>query len=350
MALPKINPQSLQREVDQAERGKAHKSLEDLCMKIVQGNWAQEEGLDSSDIAALIQHHKINCKTLQPEETVVTIQKAHKAPEGEVKQFEYLDRAHNNYVGLDQFVPITSLSDVKPGDFFICPKTEGYMGLLDERTRLPVLLKVRNTIEPYHIKAEGQGSLAFDLCYKMLHGPDSPDEEPEPVKQATTEKPKEGVSIMDTNKTQGVGKGKKRCPACQAAVGLRTATCECGHVFVKKDTPRPVVVPEPVQVDEPEETEPSEPSFVPRRSNPMDGCRISIVVPAGECPATLKSTDIEAVQIWAQKVRQHFRESKEFLKLRGLRYYLRYFYDIGSDEFNLCKQHLLALHPGEDFS
>lgn len=41
-------------------------------------------------------------------------------------------------------------------------------------------------------------------------------------------------------------RGKKTCPGCDAVVGVRTRTCECGHVFVPKsqipkDSPPPAI-------------------------------------------------------------------------------------------------------------
>ena len=97
-------------------------------------------------------------------------------------EFEYIDRANWNTVCLAGFDRVGSLDDVKPGDFFIAPeygelqengmtkaefKQTYFGGIRDGKTLYPILLTVERVMEPYHIKAKGYGSIAFDLCFKM---------------------------------------------------------------------------------------------------------------------------------------------------------------------------------------
>ena len=65
MALPKINGVRLQTIVNNLESGRAFRTFDDLCIKVATTNWAEENGLDADDVAALIEHHQIACKTKQ---------------------------------------------------------------------------------------------------------------------------------------------------------------------------------------------------------------------------------------------------------------------------------------------
>lgn len=160
-------------------------------------------------------------------------------------------------------------------------------------------------------------------------------------------------SVVKTQESGG--KGKKQCPTCLKYMGVRTQVCVCGYCFSKKEpvqTPAPTAVPmvtAPIHATvaaTATDEEATDPRFADRRG----GCRTTIHTPAGECPVRLKGYDEDSIRHWADQVRSGFRSRSEFLKLRGLRYYLRYFYEINSPEFNEAKQHLLDLHPGEDFN
>lgn len=81
-----------------------------------------------------------------------------------IKELEYIDREHWSTVCIAEFSPITSLAEVAVGDFFIVP--EKY---LDQKTKLPVLLRAAAIAKPFHIRTSRNGSHAFDLCWKMIN-------------------------------------------------------------------------------------------------------------------------------------------------------------------------------------
>jgi ribosomal protein S14 len=129
----------------------------------------------------------------------------------------------------------------------------------------------------------------------------------------------------------GPGRGRKQCDSCGTYIGVRTKVCVCGHTFTrkkpktvevrKKRVSRKGAAPEPV-----EET-PREKTVIPA------GYTTNVIAPAGKCPVKLKGTDKETVLDWAAKVRAHGAERGDFYSTYALKYYVRYIYNVFSDEY-----------------
>lgn len=129
----------------------------------------------------------------------------------------------------------------------------------------------------------------------------------------------------------GPGRGRKQCDACGTYIGVRTKVCVCGHTFVrkkpkaievrKKRVSRRGATPEPVE------------DTVEKKSLVPAGYTTNIIAPAGKCPVKLKDIDKEAVFEWAAKVRAHGAERGDFYSASALKYYVRYIYNIFSDEY-----------------
>lgn len=73
MELPKINNEKMSQIINQIESANRFKSFMDLCYKIAQSNWAQEEDLDAETVSSLILHHDLPTKTPKPGQEVVEI-------------------------------------------------------------------------------------------------------------------------------------------------------------------------------------------------------------------------------------------------------------------------------------
>ena len=88
-----------------------------------------------------------------------------------IQQIEYVDREHWNTVCVAEFVPVTKLEDVQPGDKIVVPKTEKYCGWLRNHngTLYPVLFTVEYLFD-IRCKIKNMGSFAYDVCFKM-HNP-----------------------------------------------------------------------------------------------------------------------------------------------------------------------------------
>jgi hypothetical protein len=55
-------------------------------------------------------------------------------------------------------------------------------------------------------------------------------------KKGFTMAKKKKATTKKKTATKKAGKGKKICPKCQKAIGVRTAQCACGHTFPKTKT------------------------------------------------------------------------------------------------------------------
>lgn len=79
-------------------------------------------------------------------------------------------------------------------------------------------------------------------------------------------------------------KGSKTCPQCSENVGPRTKLCKCGHEFVQKEK-IPKKTPEKIKVKS-------------TKTSTL------IYTPAGKCPIKLKSSSLEDIKQWVNKVRE----------------------------------------------
>jgi hypothetical protein len=143
------------------------------------------------------------------------------------------------------------------------------------------------------------------------------------------------------------GKGKKPCPSCKKYVGLRVAVCACGHQFVSK-----AKVDKVVEADaaEPQSEEPK-----PARRQSQGGSRMRIHTPAGACPHRLDSSDEQAVEQWAERVRKTFMDRDgSWLTVAALKYFVHEFYDMHdpvrgeNPEYRKVCNIIESLYSGED--
>lgn len=136
------------------------------------------------------------------------------------------------------------------------------------------------------------------------------------------------------------GKGRKECPQCKEHVGFRTAVCKCGYAFVQKTAPATV----PAEDNEEEENRPETTVGAEiRRPRRMDRGGMQIAYPAGSCPHELNSTDHDAVERWAEKVRATKSDEGKWMKLSALKYYVGQFFPVmdpvfgyGADYKKVC--------------
>ena len=143
------------------------------------------------------------------------------------------------------------------------------------------------------------------------------------------------------------GKGKKSCPSCKKYVGLRVAVCACGHQFVSK-----AKVDKVVEADT-TESQPEEPK--PARRQSQGGSRMRIHTPAGACPHRLDSSDEQAVEQWAERVRKTFMDRDgSWLTVAALKYFVHEFYDMHdpvrgeNPEYRKVCNIIESLYSGED--
>ena len=127
--------------------------------------------------------------------------------------------------------------------------------------------------------------------------------------------------------------------------------------------PKPIVTkadkPEAPEVAEPEilETEPVVPPKAKSKwdmpilcdveatqSLQMCGCRcINIMAPAGDCPEKLASTEQEVVIVWAEKVIQAGHKKGLHFAPSALKYFIRQFYDLDSEEHRTAVGHVQSM-------
>jgi hypothetical protein len=135
----------------------------------------------------------------------------------------------------------------------------------------------------------------------------------------------------------------------------------------KRARKKPLVVPEPIVEAEadPEPTLITEATTVepvakpepvveggglinrPDRVFPEDRCQ-KIATPAGKPPHELKGTSRKEVEDWCEKTRRTgLDDGKRFYTKRALIYWLRYFFEMFSPEFNTAKKHIEDMYADE---
>lgn len=141
---------------------------------------------------------------------------------------------------------------------------------------------------------------------------------------------------QESPKTNGVGvsknggSGRKQCPECGNYVGVRSRLCACGHEF-NSVSPLPTATPAvPAKLrdridsffDEDEDT-PASAVSDPRVRH--------ILTPSGKCPIRLRGCDREDVELWAHSLVEKGRIERIFYEVSALKYWVRDFYEVGSD-------------------
>lgn len=143
------------------------------------------------------------------------------------------------------------------------------------------------------------------------------------------------------------GRGRKKCPAagCPHYVAAVTKKCPCGHEFVRGVKPTPTARKVAAKLataagtqrtkskskTEPEPQQPVLPAGGVYPRTRRGGGILRTAVPAGACPAKLKSTDKAEVYAWIEKVLQAVENDRHQLQITAVKYYAREFYDISDD-------------------
>lgn len=134
------------------------------------------------------------------------------------------------------------------------------------------------------------------------------------------------------------GLGKKKCPACQKFVGIRVRVCACSHEFVSAPKPTPPPKPAPVK---PEVKAPKPARIIASPPATRSGIRARIVsIPAGECPVKLKGTDEGQVHDWITRLLDACLEQSQRLTVEAVKYFVRQFHDLWTDEHALVCHHI----------
>jgi hypothetical protein len=153
-------------------------------------------------------------------------------------------------------------------------------------------------------------------------------------------------------------RGRKKCPAngCPHYVAAVTKKCPCGHEFVSGKKPKPVATKvaaklataagtqkpkrKPKPKPEPEPEIEQEQILYGRDRRGVGLQRTAI--PAGACPAKLKSTDQAAVYEWIEKVCKAKEDDRNVLMASALKYYAREFYEcVGkTNDYNIVCDHI----------
>lgn len=296
MSLPTINPSRLQGVVANVEFEGEFATFEQLCAAVAKTTWAQTLDLDAEMIGSLMIEHN----------TITTMEKPAKAK--------------------------AATPDPKP------------------TPPAPFAPKRPNAFAPKRQK------------------PMPTAEPPEPPKST-------GVATYDEG-----GRGRKQCPACKKYIGARNMVCACGHEFkkAKAEPPKPVDPPKPPKpVDPPTWKALSDPdavleeSYTPspttptydaavkavtagggpiQRANrvyPQDRC-LKVSTPAGKPHHELKGCSREEVEEWCERTRRTgLDEHNRFYSKRALTYWLRYFFEMFSDDFTKAKKHIEEMYADE---
>lgn len=125
------------------------------------------------------------------------------------------------------------------------------------------------------------------------------------------------------------GRGKKFCPDCENYVGAKTLKCHCGYEFekgVKHVPPREL----------------SKEEIATKNFVKQVGRKLYIIsTPRGPCPIKLDGLTQEDIEKWADAVIEHGLQNDITYLPRALRYWLRDFVDIHSQNYAIAKRILL---------
>jgi hypothetical protein len=118
------------------------------------------------------------------------------------------------------------------------------------------------------------------------------------------------------NTWKEAGRGRKNCPACNIYVAVRASKCVCDHQFY---------------------------ATKPKPKREEDEIKDTIEFPAGACPSELTGTDRATVLAWCRDIWVHYQHQKQKIAISALRYYVRHFYNIASEEYKIVCSHINTL-------
>lgn len=156
------------------------------------------------------------------------------------------------------------------------------------------------------------------------------------------------------------GRGKKQCPGCKKYVGAKTGECPCGHIFTStKPTPTATRVAAKLSTAATQTPEPRREQIPLPASGVYPRTRQGVginqtAIPAGACPAKLKSTDKADVYEWIVKILKAKEDERHQLLMSALKYYAREFYSINdTKEYRIVCGHIESYWAdggsGDDF-
>jgi len=170
------------------------------------------------------------------------------------------------------------------------------------------------------------------------------------------------------------GKGRKECPSCHKfAAGVAKECPNCNHVFEKKDTIRTFSKPggrrkqcpecerylsklarecacghefDVQQIEQATKnkwdrlTQIDVEAVVSARHYEWSGG--TTLIPAGKCPVRLSGTEEEEVIAWCARLIEIGHEKGTHYAPSALRYFVREFFDFGTEEHDLVVEHINA--------
>lgn len=140
------------------------------------------------------------------------------------------------------------------------------------------------------------------------------------------------------------GKGRKQCPTCKIYVGVRSSNCKCGFSFAAekvREKKAQIKTAETKNVslkkvsgkittsNSKQEEVPQEEEWIYQYTN-----HVILSTPSGMCPVELAIIGRPQVKEWATKLVQFHAKKGEKLKPEALKYYVRHFHNVLTDEFH----------------
>ena len=157
-------------------------------------------------------------------------------------------------------------------------------------------------------------------------------------------------SITEKRKTitmsDGPSQGKKPCPSCKRYLGVRTQTCECGHIFEKREKTVSTVASVTTTATN------AAPPVKRRKKDPLPDATKVIHIRSGYLytpgglslseglKIKLQGSDYNAVGDWANRLVNMGMSEGFNYGPTALRYFVRYYADINSPEYRVLCNHL----------
>jgi hypothetical protein len=139
------------------------------------------------------------------------------------------------------------------------------------------------------------------------------------------------------------GRGRKQCGECKIYIGVRTKVCVCGKVFTRQKKKTEAVTTTVRRTRKTGVNPPAEKKSAPDYSGGLS----RVYAPAGKCPFDLESTEFDAVREWSGKVRESGEAKRNFYTVNALKYYVRYYYGVFTDEYKVVAEHLEKIYESE---
>jgi hypothetical protein len=149
---------------------------------------------------------------------------------------------------------------------------------------------------------------------------------------------------------EGPGRGRKQCPSCEIYIGVRSKECPgCNHSFQRKPKVKVVCT----SIDKERKIQRRRVTRKGMTPDENKGAysstpRSLVWTPSGKCPIKLESADKETVVAWMAKVREYGMKANDYFTSEALRYYVRYTYDIFSEEYKEACSHINEQDALED--